>query len=178
VSQPALARWLEKGEIATVLTPEGRREVPLRELLDLYEEVEQARREGAQRALARVIADRHRRSEQAIDIDRLLPRTRRRGHRAAEKHALAYHRLLAERVDEDVVERARRRLARWRQGGRIHPRWADEWERVLELPLPQVAQAISADTTQARELRQTSPFAGELNEQERRRLTRAVEERV
>jgi len=49
---------------------------------------------------------------------------------------------------------------------------------VLALPLPRIAKTISADTKRARELRQTSPFAGVLTEQERRRLLRAVEERV
>ena len=41
-----------------------------------------------------------------------------------------------------------------------------------------VAKTISADTAHARELRQTSPFAGVLSEPERRRLTRAVQERA
>jgi hypothetical protein len=46
------------------------------------------------------------------------------------------------------------------------------------MPLPEVAKAISSDTARARELRQTSPFAGALTEQERRRLVQAVEERA
>lgn len=177
VSQPALNRWTEKGDVSLVVTPEGRREIPLSELVELLDEVEQLGDEAGGRPLAKVIRERER-SAEAIDLDRLLPPRRHRSHRTAEVHALAYHRLVGERLDEHRVEQARRRLRRWRANGRIHPRWADEWERILGLPLTRIAKAISADTTRARELRQTSPFAGALTEQERRRLVRAVEERA
>jgi hypothetical protein len=177
VSQTALDRWIGKGEITAVLTPQGRREIPLSELVGLLEEIEQlGDRSG--RPLASVIRERRRRSADDVDLDRLIPRRGRRGHRVAELQALAYHRLVAERLDEDIVDNARRRLRRWRSQGRVDPRWAEEWERVLELPLPRIAKTISADTKRARELRQTSPFAGVLTEQERRRLLHAVEERV
>ena len=43
---------------------------------------------------------------------------------------------------------------------------------------PGIAKAISADTPRARELRQTSPFAGALNEHERKLLVEAVERRA
>jgi excisionase family DNA binding protein len=177
VSQPALHRWIEKGEISAITTPEGRREIPLSEVVELLEEVDAGRAKGAKRPLATVIKERQRRSAEVIDIDRLLPPRRRRGHRTAELQALAYHRLVTERLDERLVEDARRRLRRWRAEGRIDPRWGDEWERILVRPLPVIARAIGADTPRARELRQTSPFAGALTEQERRALARAVEER-
>ena len=43
ISHPALDRWIGKGEISSVLTPKGRREIPLSELVELLEEVEQRR---------------------------------------------------------------------------------------------------------------------------------------
>jgi hypothetical protein len=178
ITQPALDKWIEKGEIAAVVTPQGRQEVPLSELVELLEEVAQARDESPNRPLASVIRERRRRSLESIDLDRLLPRRRHRGHRVAELQALAYHRLVAERLNDQIIETARRRLRRLRQEGRIDPRWADEWEQILASPPAQVAKQISADTARARELRQTSPFAGLLTEQERRRLVRAVEERA
>jgi hypothetical protein len=178
VSQTALSRWLEKGDIASALTPAGRREIPLPELLELLEEVERLDVGATSRPLAAVLGARRRAADEAIDIDRLLPRRQRRSHRTPELHALAYHRLVAERLDDQLAEEARRRLARWRTDGRIHPRWADEWERILALPLPRIANAISADTQHARELRQSSPFGGALNEHERRRLVEAVEHRA
>lgn len=179
VSQTALDRWIDKGEIASVLTPRGRREVPLSALLELLEDVEDARDASSKRPLAAVIRERNRRSQETIDVEQLLPRRRpsRRGHRIAEVHSLAYHRLVAGRLDERLVDEARRRLRRWRKEGRVADNWADEWEKQLAMPLPRLRRAISADTPRARELRQTSPFAGLLNEQERRRLLRAVETR-
>jgi Helix-turn-helix domain len=178
VSQPALKRWLDRGDIATVLTPRGRRELPLSELVELLEEIDQLGDKGGARPLTRVMRKRQREAEEAVDLERLLPRPRRdRGHRTAELQSLAYHRLIGERLDEEMVADARARLRRWRRDGRIDPRWADEWERILSRSLPQIVKAIGADSRRARELRQTSPFAGLLTVQERQRLTRAVEER-
>lgn len=177
VSKPALNRWLQRDEIPTVLTPQGRREIPLTELVDLLDEVETARAEGWGRPLARVIRERNQHAIEAVDPNRLLPRRRRRTHRTAELQSLAYHRLVAERLDDELVEAARRRLARWRRTSRIDPRWASEWEQILAQPVSAIAKTIGADTPRARALRQTSPFAGALTEQERRLLSRAVEER-
>lgn len=177
ISQPALKRWIDKGEIAAVMTPEGRREIPLTELVELLDEIAQARAQGADRPLTRVIRERKQRAAREIDVDRLLPRRRQRGHRTAELQSLAYHRLIAERLNADIVEEARMRLDKWRKEGQVDPRWAAEWQRVLDRPLPTIRRAISADSEKARALRQTSPFAGLLTEQERRHLTSAVEER-
>ena len=178
LSRASVHRWIEEQEIPTVLTPSGRREIPLGELVSLLEDVDEAREEGSKRPTGRAIRERHERSEQTIDLDRLVPRRQKRGHRVADLNSLAYHRLVAERLDESLLDEARRRLARWQKTGRIHPHWSSEWTRVLAQPLPKVARAIGADTPRARELRQTSPFAGVLTEQERRHLLRAVEERA
>ncbi|HEX6700387.1 MAG TPA: helix-turn-helix domain-containing protein [Gaiellaceae bacterium] len=177
VSRPSLKRWIDKGEIATVRTPTGRREVPVSELVSLLEELNQTEaREG--RPLGRVLRERRRRAEEGVDIDRLLPRRRSRDHRVPELQALAYHRLVAERLDEKLVEEARERLSEWREEGRIHPTWEERWRGLLAQPISRIAEILSADTKAARALRQTSPFVGVLTEHERRRLVRAVEERA
>src|SRR6266542_1435093 len=120
ITQPALNKWIEKGEIAAVMTPRGRREIPLSELVELLEEVDEAARdESRSRPLAAVIRERNRRAHETIDVDRLLPRRRRRGHRVAELQALAYHRLVAERLTDQIIENAQRRLRRLRREGRI-----------------------------------------------------------
>jgi excisionase family DNA binding protein len=178
ISQPSLNRWLDGDEISTVMTPGGRREIPLSELVQLLEDVEAAREQGERRPVARVIKNRNRESIGTVDIDRLLPRRAGRGHRTAELQSLAYHRLVADRLDDGIVADARRRLGRWRSDGRVDPRWVAKWDDILGRPLSQIAKAISADTPRARELRQTSPFAGVLTPQERRRLVDAVEERA
>ena len=179
ITQPALAKWIDRGDIPTVHTPQGRREIPLPEVLSLVEDVGRVREEHGGRALTRVIRERQRASIQTVDFDRLLPRPpRKRTHRVPELQSLAYHRLVAERLDDGVVDAARERLRRWRGEDRIHPRWADAWERILAFPLPRLRAAIGADSVRARELRQSSPFAGIITEQERQRLRRAVEDRV
>lgn len=177
ISQTGLDRWIDRGEIAAVITPSGRREIPLTEVVELLEELDERGERGA-RPLTPVMRSRHERATKAIDIERLLPRRKVRSHRTAELHALAYHRLVAERLDEHMVDDARRRLNRWVDEGRLHPDWAEQWTEILAMPLERIARSISADTTRARELRQTSPFAGALTEQERRLLLRAVEERA
>ena len=74
ISQTALDRWIRKGEISGVMTPSGRREVPLAELLDLLQEI---RYSSDAPTLASVIQDRRRQAD-AIDSDLLPARYRRR----------------------------------------------------------------------------------------------------
>jgi len=176
VSRPALKAWLDRSEIATVSTPAGRREVPLSEAVSLIEAVDEARRAGNERPIARVIRDRRARALTSIDLDRLVP-PKPRTHRAPELQSLAYHRAVAERLDERMLASARRRMQRWGATGRINASWVEAWSEILSQPVPAVAKAIAADSPRARELRQTSPFAGVLTEQERRRLVDAVERR-
>ncbi len=69
-----------------------------------------------------------------------------------------------------VLEKARRNLARLE---RVHSsgassRWLAEWERLLDGPVEGVLETLTSRTPRARELRQNSPFAGVLSEQERR----------
>jgi hypothetical protein len=59
---------------------------------------------------------------------------------------------------------------KWRNAGKIHPRYASQWEKLLRQPLPEIRRVISADTPYSRDLRQNSPFAGLLSESERRRI--------
>ena len=74
-----------------------------------------------------------------------------------------------------MVRDAKQRLARWRKCGKIDERYAQAWERLLNEPLPKVARMIVQDSQRGRDLRQNSPFAGALNQQERRRVLDAVE---
>jgi predicted transcriptional regulator len=175
ISQTALDRWIDKGEVASVVTPSGRRAVPVRQLVELLDAVANERSRGSRRPLARVIRSR-RRAAQALDPGTLLQEGDALGHRPAELRSLAYHRVIADRLDERLVEEARERLGRWRREERIHPRWARAWEEALGRPLPELAELLAADTELARALRQSSPFAGTLNEQERRRIIELASE--
>jgi hypothetical protein len=73
-----------------------------------------------------------------------------------------------------AIDEARRKLCRWREEGRIDPRYAQAWEDVLAMPMAQIREVITADDERGRDLRQSSPLAGLLSEPERRRILEEV----
>lgn len=180
VSQTALDRRIARGDIPSVVTRTAGREVPVHALVDLVEAVEKARQAGgAGRPLAQVLR-RQRADADRLDRREILPPRdrspgRERGHRSAELASLAYHRAVVQRLDRGIVDDARHRLRRWRSEGRIDPRYGEPWEEVLSRPLPQIAKLIGADSPRARDLRQSSPFAGALSEPERRRVLELID---
>lgn len=179
VSQTAFDRWIGQGDISVVITPSGRREVPVHALLDLIEDVEDHSRTHAERYPLASVLQRRRAEAQQLELGTILPtRYRRRGgehgHRPAELRALAYHRAVAQRLDAWTVKEALHRLRRWRSERKIDPRYADQWEEILSWPLPRISRLISQDSERARALRQSSPFAGVLHERERQRVLDAV----
>lgn len=180
VSQTALDRWIARGDIPTVVTRSGRRAVPRHALIELIEAVEERGRLAEERhPLASVLRERRTRAERS-DVRSLLgdleDRFHEVGHRAAELRGLAYHRAVAQALNDQVILDARDRLCRWRAEGRIDPRYARAWQEILELPTTQISQLIAEDTSTARDLRQSSPFAGTLTEPERRLVLDAVDE--
>ena len=164
VSQTALDRWIAAGDVPVVLTVGGRREVPLRAVLDLVDAVEA--HAGRSRPLAAAL--RRRRLDELARED--LPGIRGTGHRTAELRGLAYGRAIADRLDDTTVADALVQLRRWRDEGRIHPRYADRWAELLTGPREQLLETLRADDEHAAALRQSSPFAGMLDERERRAL--------
>ncbi len=172
VSQTALDRWVSAGQIPIVPAPSGRREVPRQFVVELREAIDELMREGRHRGLlAAALAARR---EAATDVGgedaRRTPSKAPRGHRTADRRGRAYHALIADRLDEQMVEEAGERVEQLFSAGRIHPRYAERWRALLARPLADVSRAIAADTQEGRDLRQNSPFAGVLNEQERRRI--------
>lgn len=176
VSPPSLKRWLDSGDIPTVLTRQGRREIPIADIAELVLEADELRQQGRERVLSGVIRRRRERASE-LDVDALLPPRRPRTHRQAELQSLAYHRLVASRLTPELVADARRKVDRWESEGQLDPRWASEWRRLLKRPLAAIGRTIGSDSTRARELRQTSPFSGSLDEHERRRIIAAVDSR-
>ena len=178
VSQTALDRWVAAGQIPIVMTPGGRREVPRQLIVELRESIDELRRAGrARHPLAAALAAR-RNDAAKVGADR-PPRDSNQpltphGHRTAERRSRALHEIVAERLDEQTVEEARERIERLAAEGRMHPRYAERWRELLSRPIAEIAAAISADDELGRDLRQNSPFAGVLNEQERRRIIETV----
>lgn len=97
-----------------------------------------------------------------------------RGHETVERRSLAYHRAVVKRLDPQLIAEARERVDRLAGEGHLHPRYAERWSRLLALPIDKIAEAIAADDPEATDLRQNSPFAGVLSEQERRRIIETV----
>ncbi|HEY7456718.1 MAG TPA: hypothetical protein VH703_05535 [Solirubrobacterales bacterium] len=173
VSQTALDRWVAVGQVPVVIDPRGRRAVPRQFVVEAREELERLSREGSPpHPLAAVLAAR-RSAAAAIRLDAFSP-SAAGGHATADRRGRAYHAIVAERLDRAMLEDARERLERLVAGGHIDRRHADRWRRLLARPPEQVARAIVADDEQGRDLRQNTPFAGVLNEQERRRIIEAT----
>lgn len=175
VSHTALARWVKAGDLQLVYTAAGRMEVPVAALLDLYEAVERERESG--RRSRHVLEpgmsegrDRARRMHPSELVGRRSDDT----HERAELRSLAYHRALAKRLRRPMVDEARHILWKWRDQGKIDPRYAQQWEHVLRRPLAEIRRIIGEDSQHGRDLRQNSPFAGMLSEPERRRILEEV----
>ena len=178
VSQTALDRWVVAGQIPTVLTPTGRTAVPRQFVVELREAIGGLRGQGRRHhPLARALAARREAAAKAVggtvEPERGRPAPPA-DHRTAERRGLALHRLVAARLDPSMVEEARQRIDQLDRDGHLHPRQAARWRELLSQPIPEITAALLADDQEGRDLRQNSPFAGVLNEQERRRIIAAV----
>ena len=181
VSQTALGRWVAAGDVPVLVTPTGRHELPLRWLVESIEAIREHRLAcpDDRHPLGSVL--RTRRSEaQRLDTSALLGRADRGDshddHRRAELLSLAYHRAVAQRLEESIVRDAQDRLARWQSQARIDPRYAQRWQTILAKPPAEIAQLIGEDAPRMRDLRQSSPFAGTLSEPVRKRALATVNE--
>lgn len=177
VSHTALGRWIEAGDVPLVYNPRGRHEVPVPALLALRERVDEERRRGTRRrhVLERALLEgRERARELPLDDLARAAEARRGRHDAAARRALAYHRAIAHRLDRRMIDEALHRVWRWRDEGKLDPRYAEAWADVLALPLEEVRKAMTEDSDRGHDLRQNSPFAGMLSEPERRRILEAV----
>jgi hypothetical protein len=102
-------------------------------------------------------------------------------HARAEERSLELHRLVAARLRSEphLLEAVRARVAGWLRDGTVSGRWAEAWRDLLARPSHELEAALTEDSQQARDLRQSSPFAGVLSPRERwdalRRLRRSAE---
>lgn len=175
VDHKALDRWIRSGDVPVVQTAEGRVEVPVANVVELFEAVSETRAQGARKRhhLEPALTEGRRRAEQ-IRLEELADGVTLTGHDRAERRSLAYHRTVAQRLRRPMVDDALRQIWKWREQGRIDPRYAAHWERVLRQPVAAVARAIVEDSERGRDLRQNSPFAGMLSEPERRRINSEI----
>jgi excisionase family DNA binding protein len=120
---------------------------------------------------------RHRRIERS-DIDRLVERQSTQLTREQER-SLWLHRAVAGRLVEQpaaILELARQNAMRLlgqqaRSGMTAH--WLQQWLRVLDSGVDEVAEVLTSHSQLALELRQNSPFAGALPPETRSRVLAA-----
>ena len=172
VSHTALNNWIAAGDIPVVISESGRREVPIPTLLELRERVAQERKSGGRKlhVLEPIMTEARRRAERMRPVAVPGPRRRSDPHRVPELRSLAYHRAIAPRLRRPMIDEAGRKLRRWRDEGKVDPRYVETWETVFAMPMIEIRKAIVADDEHGRNLRQNSPLAGLLSEPERRKV--------
>ena len=113
----------------------------------------------------------HRRVRRA-DLEALRTRTQKMTRDQRRSLWLAY--ATAGRVVEDpdrAKQLARRNLERMRESSRGQARrWLDEWEHLVDGPVDRLLAMLVSTSPKGRELRQNSPFAGLLDDDERIRV--------
>ena len=94
-------------------------------------------------------------------------------HRLLEARSLAMHAVIAYKIERDPTLLAipRNNLKRWmEQRDSDVPAWFSEWREILRRPWPQIAALITEPSEKAARLPQSSPFAGVLTADERKRI--------
>jgi hypothetical protein len=92
--------------------------------------------------------------------------------------SLELHSAVARLLDEEILERARRRVDDWlKRGGSAMP-LLERWRATLALPLESVRAVLTDPSEDAAWLRKASPFAGVIPPRERERILRETRERL
>lgn len=86
------------------------------------------------------------------------------------------HAVIAQKIERNpkLLEIPRNNLHRWnaRWEGEV-PAWYGEWRRIMDRPWPEIAAIITEPSEEGARLRQSSPFAGVLSAEERKRIYEA-----
>jgi hypothetical protein len=94
-------------------------------------------------------------------------------HRRLDLRSLAMHTLIARKVARapGLLAVPRENLRRWgKRWGGDSPAWLHEWQAILKRPWREVVAFITELSPRATRLRQSTPFAGILTPQERKRI--------
>lgn len=75
-----------------------------------------------------------------------------------------------------MLERARAKVMSWLESDEaiVHPTLAARWLELIDGPREQLLELLVADTPEAVDLRQVTPFAGVVDSRERWRIVREV----
>lgn len=94
--------------------------------------------------------------------------------------SLALHAAVAESLPSrpEIVDQARRQVAKWLTDGGLSAPLLRRWSDILALPPEQIAAVLLERSEEAAWLRKASPFAGALHPRERERILREVRQRL
>lgn len=100
-------------------------------------------------------------------------------HRLAEERSIAYHRVIAGRLlrQPEILEKARRRVQEWMASRAEPPFYARKWAEILASDVSTIAAFLVERSELAIELRQSTPFAGALDPQERLKIWHETRDR-
>lgn len=84
------------------------------------------------------------------------------------------HVVIADGLTEAQLQRARDRVESWQADGTVDPVWTAAWAVVLDAPLPDVAERLRSPDAEMTQLRQSTPFAGDLPNAVRWQILRDV----
>ena len=100
-------------------------------------------------------------------------------HRLAQERSIAYHRVIAERLQSrpEILEMARQRVQTWLAASVTPNFYAQKWAEILAGDVSSIAAFLVDRRELAIELRQSTPFAGALNPQERWKIWRETRDR-
>ncbi len=106
-------------------------------------------------------------------------------HAFLDEFALAYHRVVVERLRDEpeaVLERAHRNLNRWTEGdafGAGEQASLEEWREILgEADVDRLIEIMTDTSDEGQRLRSSSPFVGALSPEERLEILAACEQRA
>ena len=91
-------------------------------------------------------------------------------HTRLDERSLALHQLVAEklRAAPALLDKARANVRRWQEANESPSPALTEWAQILRSPANDVLALLTERSPRATRLRQSSPFAGILTEEERR----------
>lgn len=117
----------------------------------------------------------------------LLEQPRSRGkyepmkdHRLIDERSLAFDRLTARKLaaDPSLVEKARDNVNRWLKTSSPRNRKVLlEWQEILSRPIDQIIGVLLDESEEGKRLRQSSPFAGVLSQEERMAILKDFQSR-
>lgn len=135
---------------------------------------EHGRKEPRLTTLARILES----TGQSLRLE-VVPRDLDRPLTVKDRRSLAMHRLVASRLldtEDEVRAKAERNLRTLRRAdadGRAAS-YLDEWAHLLDGPTDTLVETLTSGRQSARDLRQVSPFAGVLTQDERQRIIKAI----